>query len=214
MVILQSLRKIFTAKEPSIATGVFLAALAWALTRLVDSVGAYNTLEYDVKHESTTLANGSRGYLVRVRLTNLSGDTTLKSLVAQISAQSKDVQFSDDVHDYHCTSEPPGWVGQPRCQPLGIGFRFEPVDLVAGTYVGLEAKYTRANGSTEEPVLRIQLPSEQNFRLIETGWATRALRYQTGILLTFGVLMVVLLYFSMSASVRKRATPKPPGEKP
>jgi hypothetical protein len=205
---MKNLRRIldgFSAKEASIASGAILAALAWTLTRLADTVGSYNTLEYRITQQGTTLASGDQGFKVHVTLSNLSGDTTLGPVHAQLSVHGKGVKFSDDPQESACAVEPPGWAGNPNCTPQGMGFDFAIGDLAAGTAVSFDARYTRTDGIDEEPVLRIQLPSDQNFRLIKAGMATRALRYQSWILMSFVMLLLGLLVLSIAAGVRKPA---------
>lgn len=198
----------FSAKEASIATGALLAALAWTLTRLADTVGSYNTLEYRLTQESAVLASGERGFKVQVILSNLSGDTTLGRVHAQLSVHGKGVKFSDAPDESHCAVEPPGWAGNPDCAPHGMGFDFNIENLAAGTAVGFDARYTRTDGIAEEPVLRIQLPTDQNFRLIKAGVATRVLRYQSSILLAFVVVLLGLLTLSITAGVRRPGATK------
>src|SRR3954464_239011 len=91
---LRSLLDGFSAKEASIATGAILAALAWTLTRLADTVGSYNTLEYRIVQQGAALAGGDQGFKVQVMLSNLSGDTTLGRVHAQLSVHGKGVKFS------------------------------------------------------------------------------------------------------------------------
>jgi len=205
---LASLLDGFSAKEASIATGAILAALAWTLTRLADTVGSYNTLEYRITQQSAVLASGDQGFKVRVVFSNLSGDTTLAKVRAQLSVHGKGVKFSEAEGEHHCAIEPPGWAGNPDCTPMGMGFDFGIENLAAGMVVGFDAMYTRTDGIDEEPVLRIQLPADQDFRLVEAGMATRALRYQTWILTGFAILLVGLLVLSIMAGVRKPGSSK------
>jgi hypothetical protein len=52
------------------------------------------------------------------------------------------------------------------------------------------------------PVLRINLPSNKNFRLLESGFATGALHHQTAILVGLVVVLFALLVLSLVAGVR------------
>jgi hypothetical protein len=211
---LRSLLDGFSAKEASIATGAILAALAWTLTRLADTVGSYNTLEYRIVQQGAALAGGDQGFKVQVMLSNLSGDTTLGRVHAQLSVHGKGVKFSDNPDEFHCAVDPPGWAGNPQCAPQGMGFDFAIQNLAAGTAVGFDAKYSRTDGIDEEPVLRIQLPSDQNFRLNKAGMATRALRYQSWILASFVLVLLGLLVLSIAAGVRQPRAAKKAAEKP
>jgi hypothetical protein len=189
------------SKEKSLATGVVLAFIAWTLTRLVDGITAYNTLEYDVTQKPSSLADGRAGYTYQVLFTNLAGETTLKSLRATVSG-SADITFSDVASDHSCAVQPPAW-GRVECEAFPAGFKFTAPPLVAGTFAGMEVKYTRAAGSSDVPVLRILLAEGQDFRLVEAGLATRAVRHQTGILITFLAVATLSLLLSLVAGVRE-----------
>jgi hypothetical protein len=163
----QRLRAGVFNKDKSLATGVTLAFVAWTLMRLVDGVTAFNTLEYRIEDRPTTLNDGRAGFAYRVTLSNLAGDTTLKSLRASVSSSNGGITFSEDHKDFRCAVQPPAWGLVVECQAFDTsGFNFTAPPLVAGTYAAFEVKYTRAAGTTEEPVLRI-LPAEgQDFRLV------------------------------------------------
>jgi hypothetical protein len=203
MAIVRQILDAFAAKQTSVATALLLAAMAWTVTRLADAVDAYDTLEYQVSQSRDVLADGRKGFQVNVKLINLSGGTTLESVRAQLSTHAKGVQFSDNPQDYLCAVEPPGWAGSPKCNPQGIGFDFSIDNLTPGTYVGFQARYTRADGTDQMPVLRISLPSNRNFRLLESGIATGALHHQTAILAGLVVVLFVLLVLSIVAGVRE-----------
>ncbi len=189
------------SKDKSLATGVILGFMAWALMRLVDGVTDYNTLEYDVTHKSATLADGRAGFIYQVTFTNLAGDTTLKSMRASVSSNTAGIKFSVDPKDSRCVVQPPAWGRVVECEPFASGFNFTAPPLVAGTFAGIEVKYTRAAGNNEVPVLRI-LPAEgQDFRLVEAGLATFAVRNQTGILVAFALIAFISLFLSISAGV-------------
>lgn len=203
MAIVRKILDAFAVKQTSVATGLLLAAMAWTVTRLADAVDAYDTLEYEVSQSRDVLADGRKGFLVEVKLTNLSGGTTLESVRAQLSTHAKGVEFSADPRDYLCAVEPPGWAGNPTCEPHGIGFDFSIDNLTPGTFVGFQAHYVRPDGVNQLPVLRINLPSNKNFRLLESGIATGALHHQTAILAGLFVLLFVLLVLSIVAGVRE-----------
>ena len=203
MAIVRKILDAFSAKQTSVATGLLLAAMAWTVTRLADAVDAYDTLEYQVTQSRDVLADGRKGFLVKVKLRNLSGGTTLESVRAQLSTHARGVEFSANPDDYLCAVEPPGWAGNPKCDPQGIGFDFSIDNLTPGTYVGFQARYTRPDGANETPVLRVNLPANKNFRLLESGLATGALHHQTAILAGLIVLLFVLLVLSIVAGVRE-----------
>ena len=188
------------SKEKSLATGFILGFMAWTLMRLVDGIAANGTIEYDIANTPARLADGRDGYLIRVRLTNLSADTALTNLKASIAAPTADIVFSVDAKDRSCAFEPPGWGGQPTCDAFASGFDFLAPMIVAGTHAEFEVKYTRADSATALPVVRIR-PETTKFRLVEPGFSTFVARNQVGILLALLVLAMVTLFLSVAAGV-------------
>ena len=177
-----------------------MAFVAWSLTRLVDGVTAYNTLEYDVSNKAKILADGKAGFALRVKFTNLSGDTPLRSLKALVSAPHSSLRFAGDIK---CAVQPPAWAGKVTCESFASGANFESPMLVAGTYSGFEVNYTRPPDSNWEPVLRIQPDESQNFRLVKAGAETFAAKHQTAILMTLMGGGLLLLLVSLAAGVKE-----------
>jgi hypothetical protein len=190
------------SKDKSLATGLILGFMAWTLMRLVDGIAANGTIEYDIANSPATLADGRAGQRVRVTLTNLSADTALTNLQASIAAPTGGIIFSADPKDRSCAFEPPGWGGQPTCDAFASGFNFVAPMIVAGTHVQFEVKYTRPEGSSALPVVRIR-PETTKFRLVEPGFSTFVARNQVGLLLTLLVLALVMFFLSVAAGVPK-----------
>jgi hypothetical protein len=195
-------------KDKSLTTGIVLAFMAWSLMRIVDGINAYNTIEYDITQKAVKLADERDGYLYRVKLTNLAGDKTLKSLQVTVGSQNSDIEFSTDPRDSHCVVQPPAWGNALNCEPKASGFNFVSPPVVAGTFVGFELKYLRKAGSSEEPVLRILPEVGQDFRLVEAGAGTFAARHQTGILLTMFLVGLLLLCLSLAMGITGQSSPK------
>ena len=190
------------SKDKSLATGLVLGFMVWTLMRLVDGIAANGTIEFDIVNDPATLADGRAGHVVRVTLTNLSADTALTNLRASIAAPTESVVFSADPRDRSCAFEPPGWGGQPTCNAFTSGFDFVAPMIVAGTHVQFEVKYTRAEGSSALPIVRIR-PETTKFRLVEPGFSTFVARNQVGLLLTLLMLALVLFFLSVAAGVPK-----------
>jgi hypothetical protein len=197
----QRVRTNASGKDKSLATGVALGFMAWTLMRLVDSISAYDTLEYDITNKPTTLADGRAGFAFQVKLTNLAGDTTVEGLKATVASSTADIDFSMHADDYRCPVQPPAGGKVVECTPHVGGFNFSAPPLLAGTFAGLEVKYTRPATSSETPYLRIVLAEGQNFRLVEAGVATALVRNQTGILIAFLVLAAISLLISLAVGV-------------
>jgi len=191
------------SKDKSLATGLILGFMAWTLMRLVDGITSNGTIEYDIAHSPTSLADGRDGYLIRVTLTNLSADTPLTNLKASIAAPTADIVFSVDPRDRSCAFEPPGWGGQPTCDAFASGFDFLAPMIVAGTHVQFQVKYTRPATSSTEPVVRIR-PEAAKFRLVEPGFSTFVTRHQVAILLALLLLAMVTLFLSVAAGVSEQ----------
>jgi hypothetical protein len=190
------------SKDKSLATGLILGFMAWTLMRLVDGIAANGTIEYDIANHPATLADGRSGYVVRVMLTNLSADTALTNLKASIAASTSDIVFSADPKDRSCAFEPPGWGGQPTCDAFASGFDFLAPMIVAGTHVQFEVKYTRPDGNSALPIVRIK-PETTKFRLVEPGFSTFVARNQVGLLLALLMLALVMFFLSVAAGVPK-----------
>lgn len=197
----RSLRANARSKDRSLATGVALAFMAWTLMRLIDSISAYDTIEYRTSNKATTLADGRAGFVYQVKLTNLAGDTTAEGLKATVAGGTPAIEFSKDSADWRCPVQPPAGGKVIECEPHVGGFNFSAPPLLAGTYAGLEVKYTRSATSSDVPYLRIVLAEGQNFRLVEAGVATFIVRHQTFILIAFLLLAVVALGISLVAGV-------------
>jgi hypothetical protein len=187
------------SKEKSLATGVILGFMAWALMRLVDGIAAYDTLEYHITHRPTPLADGRAGFVYRVKFTNLAGDTTVQSMRATVASMTPAITFSVDRRDSRCAMQPPAGGKVVECEALESGFNFTAPPLLAGTYAGLEVKYTRPSTSSEIPILRLVLAEGQNFRLVEAGLATLIVRNQNGVLFGFLLLAFIALVASLAA---------------
>lgn len=197
----QRVRTNASSKDRSLATGVALGFMAWTLMRLVDSISAYDTIEYAITNKPTTLADGRAGFVYQVKLTNLAGDTTVEGMKATVASVTADIEFSMSAEDHRCPVQPPAGGKVVECEPHVGGFNFYAPPLLAGTYAGLEVKYTRPAESSEIPYLRIVLSEGQNFRLVKAGIATIIVRNQTGILIAFLILAVVSLLMSLAAGV-------------
>lgn len=190
------------SKDKSLATGLILGFMAWTLMRLVDGIASNGTIEYDIVNRPATLADGRAGHVIHVTLTNLSADTALIHLEASIAAPTADIVFSADPRDRSCAFEPPGWGGQPRCDAFASGFDFMAPMIVAGTHVEFEVKYTRPDGSSAEPIVRIK-PETTKFRLVEPGFSTFVARNQVGLLLALLAIALVMFFLSVAAGVPK-----------
>jgi hypothetical protein len=197
----QRVRTNASGRDKSLATGVALGFMAWTLMRLVDSISAYDTLEYEITNKRTTLADGRAGFVYQVKLTNLAGDKTVEGLKATVASRTSDIDFSMHADDHHCPVQPPAGGKVVECAPHVGGFNFSAPPLLAGTFAGLEVKYTRPAASSEIPYLRIVLAEGQDFRLVETGIATTIVRNQTGILIAFLILAAVSLLMSLAVGV-------------
>jgi hypothetical protein len=187
------------SKEKSLATGVILGFMAWALMRLVDGISSYDTIEYQITNGASTLSDGRSGFAYRVKFTNLAGDTTVQSMRATVASMTPDITFSVAPGDSRCAMQPPAGGKVVECEPLASGFNFTAPPLLAGTYAGLEVKYTRTAASSEIPILRIVLAEGQNFRLVEAGLATLIVRNQNGVLFGFLMLAFIALVMSLAA---------------
>ena len=197
----QRVRTNASGKDKSLATGVALGFMAWTLMRLVDSISAYDTLEYDITNKPATLADGRAGFVYQVKTHQPRRRHHGRRAEGHDREQHGGHRLQHACGRLPLSVQPPAGGKVVECAPHVGGFNFSAPPLLAGTFAGLEVKYTRPAGVSETPHLRIVLAEGQNFRLVEAGVATTVVRNQTGILIAFLMLAAASLLMSLAVGV-------------
>ncbi len=192
-------------KDQSVATGLLIGIIIWTLTRLGDAVTGSGSIEYAMKYSSATLANGTAGNKMEIRLTNLSRDTAVANLQASIYDPYGKTTFSVDRADSSCAFEPPAWADNAVCEAHNIGMVFNAPLLVPGTYVRISIRYTQTADAIHRPIVRINPRGDTKVQLIKPGIQTFVARFEAPLLVGLLGVTLVLFAVSVAAGVRDQA---------
>lgn len=186
------------SKEQSIATGLLLSLLIWTLTRVVDGITKSPTIEYDVRYNSTVMADGSKASSVTVGLTNLSGDITIRNLAVTISDPRNKSKFLPT--EARCAFPPPMWAEEAECVAYASGLSVVAPLLMPDNTVTFTVKYLGSTKFGERPIVRIRPgAADQKLRVVEPSFVTFIARHENVILMCIFVLTAIFLCASIVA---------------